>query len=153
MQKSQGSAARGAAFFPFFRILVPQHCFWYTIDIMKKLKTGDQHRKASIMLKTLQSSLKKFLQKMQSSFADYKVTQTVIILLTLYAAVISMIPYDKLADLSFHEYTPMRAMAFFCGGSLFYRNGSRRKEGAADMRFCRSGDSCRIFYILVENMG
>ena len=133
MQKFKGSAARGAAFFPFFRILVPQHCFWYTIDIMKKLKTGDQHRKASIMLKTLQSSLKKFLQKMQSSFADYKVTQTVIILLTLYAAVISMIPYDKLADLSFHEYTPMRAMAFFAAAAFFIETALGEKKA---LRIC-----------------
>lgn len=133
MQKFNGSAARGAAFFPFFRILVPQHCFWYTIDIMKKLKTGDQHRKASIMLKTLQSSLKKFLQKMQSSFADYKVTQTVIILLTLYAAVISMIPYDKLADLSFYEYTPMRAMAFFAAAAFFIETALGEKKA---LRIC-----------------
>ena len=137
MQESQGGAAHDAAFFPFFRILVPQHCFWYTVDIMKKLKTEEQHRKASIMLKTLQSSLKKFLQKMQSSFADYKVTLTVIILLTLYAAVTSMIPYDKLADLSFHEYTPMRAMALFAAAAFFIETVLGEKKA---LRICAFGD-------------
>lgn len=80
------------------------------------------------MLKTLQTNLQQSMQKIKSSFADYKVTLVVIVLLTLYAAVIAMIPYKWLSEWIFDEYMPMRALSIFTVAAFFIETAVREKK-------------------------
>lgn len=82
------------------------------------------------MIKTLRSNLQQFIQKIRASFSDYKVTLVVIALLTLYTAVIDMIPYKVISEWPFDEYIPMRALALFVVASLFIETALRGKKTA-----------------------
>lgn len=82
------------------------------------------------MIKTLRSNLQQFTQKMKNSFSDYKVTLVVIALLTLYAAVIYMIPYRITSEWSFDEYVPVRALSLFAVSSLFIETALNGKKTA-----------------------
>ena len=80
------------------------------------------------MIKTLKSNLQQFLQKVKNSFADYKVTLITIVVLTLYAAVISMIPYKVLSDWTLDAYMPAKVLALFGVGSLFIETVLNEKK-------------------------
>ncbi|MCM1155180.1 MAG: DUF4153 domain-containing protein [Roseburia sp.] len=80
------------------------------------------------MIKSLQTSLQDFLQKIKYSFADCKVTFITVILLTLYAAVIDILPYDYFSEWIFDESAPARVLLFFAIAAFFIETAWREKK-------------------------
>ncbi len=82
-------------------------------------------------MRIIQEQIQKFIRKLKMSYADYKITITGIVLLTVYGAVSSMLPYGYEPSFFLDEFAVYHVLILFCTASLFvetYFGGNKKAK-------------------------
>lgn len=101
-------------------------------------------------MRIIQEQIQKFLIKLKTSFADYKITIIGITLLTIYGAVSSILPYGYEPSFFLDEDAVSDVLILFCSASLFVETYFGENKKAKIFGFVGAALAAGVFTFFLE---